>query len=138
MTIATDTSRFVLLRALFDLAREQRHALEARSVERFEALLDDREELLQRLQALTLDAAGAALPANVIPFPGVIPIEAEDALALDTLICGILEHDRHNEQLLHTMLGEVAAEVPALEDGRRSAAGYGTNVSDARFIDLVS
>lgn len=138
MTIATDTTRFVLLRALFDLAREQRHALEARAVERFEALLDDREDLLQRLQALTLDAAGEALPANVIPFPGAIPIEAEDALALDTLINGILEHDRHNERLLRSMLGEVAAELPALEDGRRGAAGYATAVSDARFIDVVS
>jgi hypothetical protein len=138
VTIATDTTRFVLLRALFDLAREQRHALEARAIERFEALLDDREELLQRIQALTLDAAGEALPANVIPFPGAIPIEAEDALALDTLINGILEHDRHNERLLNALLGEVAAELPALEDGRRGAASYGTTVSDARFIDLVS
>lgn len=138
MTTATGMTRFSLLRALFDLAREQRRALEAIDLDRFEALLDEREALLGQLQAMTLDADGEALPANVIPFPGVVPIEAEDALALDTLIRGILEHDRHNESLLGAVLGAVATELPALENARRSAAGYGTNLSDARFIDLVS
>lgn len=138
MTTAPTASRFALLRALFDLAREQRQALEADAIERFEALLDDREVLLGQLQALTLAASGEALPANVIPFPGAIPIDAEDALALDTLIRGILEHDRQNEALLGTMLGQVGADIPALEDGRRGAAGYATNVPDSRFIDLVS
>jgi len=138
MTTATGTTRFSLLRALFDLAREQRRALEAVDLERFDALLGERETLLTELQTMTLDAAGEALPSNIIPFPGVIPIEAEDALALDTLIRGILEHDRHNESLLGDILGQVGVELPALAGGRRGAAGYGTNLPDARFIDLVS
>ena len=132
------TTRFSLLRRIFDLARDQRRALEAAELERFETLLDEREALLTELQALTLDAEGEALPPNVIPFPGAIAIEAEDALALDTLIRGILEHDRHNESLLGALLGQIGSELPALEAARRSAAGYATNVSDARLIDLVS
>ena len=62
MTTATGTTRFSLLRALFDLAREQRRALEAVDLERFDALLGERETLLTELQAMTLDAAGEALP----------------------------------------------------------------------------
>jgi len=138
MTAAAGTTRFALLRSLFDLAREQRHALEASDCERFQALLDDREALLTELQAMTLDADGEPLPWNVIPFPGAVPVEAEDTLALDTLIRGILEHDKHNEELLGAMLGQIATELPMLAEGRRGAAGYGTNLSDARFIDLVS
>lgn len=139
MTTPLAATRFSLLRALFDLAREQRRALEVEALERFEAMLDEREALIAQLQALTPDAeAGGALPANVIPFPGAIGAQVEDALALDTLIRGILEHDRHNERLLASLLEQVRAELPALEDGRHGAARYGLELPGARFIDRVS
>jgi hypothetical protein len=78
------------------------------------------------------------MPGNVIPFPGALPSETDDALALDTLIRGILEHDRQNERLLTDMLEAVRAELPTLERGRQTAARYGLEVPRSGLIDRVS
>ena len=137
VTTPQTASRFALLRELFDLARAQRRALEADALDRFESLLDEREAIILRLQTLSEDAA-ADLPPNVIPFPAAPASEAEDILALDTLIRGVLEHDRHNEEMLVAMRESIRAALPALEAGRRTAARYGLQASGSRFIDHTS
>ena len=134
------TVSFQLLREVFALARTQREALERDDLAHYDALLDDREVLMRRLQQLRAESLDPAeLPANVIPFPGVAVLDEEDVLAIDTLIRGILEHDRGNEELLRGRRAAMLRDLPALDAGRRSLHGYrATAAGDARFVDRAS
>ena len=130
-------AKFELLRGIYDLARAQREALERDDLARFDALLDEREVLLGRLGRLSADPT--ELPPNVIPFPRADGDAVEDdALALDTVIQGILDYDRHNEQLLLAQRTELLESFPQLQAARRSARGYRPPGPPPRFIDRAS
>lgn len=129
-------AKFDTLRQLFDLARSQRTALEQDQIERFAELLDEREVLLRHLGALVEDAA--AMPDNVIAFPGTPPAADEDALAQETVLKGILELDRNNEALLQEKMADIQRALPAVAHARRAAAGYRIDRTPSSFINRVS
>ena len=137
MSQSTATARFMLIRELFDLARRQRTALEVDALEEFQSILDDRAGIIAQLQELTIADASAELPENVIRFPGALQQDDEDQLAIETLLRGVMEHDRHNEQLLAERMEALRVELPNLEAGRRAAARYAIEPSQ-HFIDRVS
>lgn len=130
-------AKFELLRGIYDLARAQREALERDDLARFDALLEERETLIRRLGHLAGDAS--ELPPNVVPFPRADANAVEDdALALDTVIQGILDYDHHNEQLLFAQRMELLESFPQLQAARRSARGYRPPGQPPRFIDRAS
>ncbi|TAK79385.1 MAG: flagellar protein FliT [Dehalococcoidia bacterium] len=114
--------QFELLREIFDLARAQRAGLESDDLDRVMDLMTEREVLLGRLQRLTEEQT--EVPPNVVPLPRVVSSMQEDALALDTVIRSILEHDRANEALLREKLAQVRDELPRLRRAFRAANAY--------------
>ena len=129
-------AKFELLRGVYELARAQREALERDDLARFDSLLDERQVLIERLGRLAADPG--ELPPNVIPFPRTDTHAVEDdSLALDTVIQGILDHDRHNERLLLVRRGELLDGFPGLQAARRGARAYRTATS-SRFVDRAS
>lgn len=136
MSNPTTTAKFELLRDLLDLSRAQHGALEADDLDRFEALMLERTEILQDLGLL--DSDGAPLPPNVLEFPVPLEIARDDALALDSLIQGILEQDQRNEQLLSEHMAVIRAELPRLAGGQRATSAYRMNERPSTFIDRVS
>lgn len=137
MPDATVSTRFALLREVFDLARAQRHAIQADDLGEFASLLERRQDLIDDLVALDGEDA-PVLPGNVIVFPGAVPTTDEDTLALDTLIRGILEHDRQSERLLSELMDGVRNEVAVLDQGAHAVSRYGAHEVGAGFIDRVS
>jgi hypothetical protein len=134
--VTATATRFALLREVFDLAKQQRHALDAEELERFQDLLERRQVLIDELEAISpTDEDG--LPENVILFPGPRISDDDDQLALDTLIRGILEHDRQNETILHSLLSGIRDELGQLQHGRAAVARYGSTAREG-FIDRVS
>lgn len=138
-------AKFEILRQIHELARTQRKALEHDNLDRFQHILDEREELIARLRLLnaTLDEAEAAgvlpeMPENVIAFPRASDASAEDGLAIDTVIRGILEHDRYNEAVLAEKMEEIRQALPALTEGHRATAGYRVVSTATSFIDRRS
>ena len=129
-------AKFDTLRQIFELARSQRTALEQDHVERFAELLDQRETLLRHLGALVEDAA--AVPDNVIAFPGTPAAADEDALALETVLKGIVELDHRNEALLQEKMADIQRALPAVAQGRRATAGYRVDRAPSSFINRVS
>jgi tRNA/tmRNA/rRNA uracil-C5-methylase (TrmA/RlmC/RlmD family) len=115
-------AQFHLLREIFDLARRQRASLEQDSIEEVVALMEEREAILDQLQQLAEEAAEP--PSNVVPLPGAEDYARQDAIALDTVIRGILEHDRGNEELLVEKMQAIRDELPRLRRGRQASAGY--------------
>ena len=139
MDNADAAARFRLLRDILDLTRAQQSALEEASIDRFEQLLGERAVLIDQLSVLTGEADAAdALPPNVIAFPGRERGTGEDDLALDTVLSGILYHDRRNQQLLEAMLEEIRRELPTVGAGQQAANGYRLRQETPRFIDRVS
>jgi len=114
--------QFELLRELFDLARVQRASLERDDIDTVLSLMDEREVLLDQLTSLAEEAAMA--PANLVAFPGAEDHARQDALALDTVIRGILEHDRMNQEMLEEKVTQLREELPRLQQGRRMASAY--------------
>lgn len=112
-------ARFNLLKQLFRLAQQQRTALQADQIQRFEALLDRRQGVIDALAEPPPDQ----VPANVIPFPGTAPTE-EDRMAIDTLLRGILEMDQENEVLLREKMAELGTSLRRIQRGHQAAAGY--------------
>jgi hypothetical protein len=134
--VTATATRFALLREVFDLAKQQRHALDAEELERFQELLERRQVLIDELEAISPSDEGE-LPDNVILFPGPRVSDDDDQLALDTLIRGILEHDRQNETVLHGLLDGIRGELGELQHGRAAVARYGSTAREG-FIDRVS
>ena len=129
-------AKFELLREIYDMACAQREALERDDLARFDTLLDERQVLIERLGRLS--AVPVELPPNVIPFPRADANAVEDdALALETVIQGILDNDRHNEQQLLARRSELLEGFPSLQAARRSARAYRTPPTP-RFIDRAS
>jgi hypothetical protein len=129
--------RFTLLRQLFDMAVEQRRALDEDDFASFQSVLEARGALIARLEALAADGPSAVLPGNVIPFPRAASQaeDLDDRLAIDTLIRGVLEHDQHNESVLEERLLAVQGEIRSMESGQRAVSRYGSAAEDARFIN---
>lgn len=115
-------AQFHLLREIFDLARRQRHSLEQDDIDAVLELMEEREAILAKLQEMADEAA--APPSNVVALPGAEEHARQDQIALDTVIRGILEHDRRNEELLLEKMAAIRQEMPRLRQGRRAAAGY--------------
>jgi hypothetical protein len=124
--------KFGILRRVFELAREQRDALEQDQLDRFQRILDERERLIGELRQLV--EQHGAVPENVIAFPGA----DDDTLALDAMLKGILEFDRHNEALLARKMDEIQSELPQLAEGQRAAAGYRVVRDAASYVDRRS
>ena len=114
--------QFELLREIFDLARAQRASLELDDIDRVVDLMAEREVLLTRLTKLAEEHA--EVPENVVVFPRVVDSMQQDAMALDTVIRGILEHDRQNERLLEEKMAQVRDELPRMRQAFRAAAAY--------------
>ena len=135
----------MLLREIFEITRAQEEALTEDSIERFDQLLEVRAGLIERLQEIAHEAPSATdegdeeLPENVIVFPFAPQGAAnEDALALDTLLQGILDADLRNEAALQRKLQHLRGEIPAIEAERRGAARYAVAAPAAHFIDRAS
>lgn len=114
--------QFELLREVFDLARAQRASLEHDDLDRVLDLMGEREAIIERLARLA--EAAAETPENVVTFPGSEEHAHQDSLALDTIIRGILEHDRQNEAMLFDKIQQIRDELPRLARGRRVASAY--------------
>ena len=54
------------------------------------------------------------------------------------MIQGILDYDRHNEQLLFAQRTELLESFPKLQAARRGARGYRPPGPPPRFIDRAS
>ncbi|MQA00602.1 MAG: hypothetical protein GEU80_14940 [Dehalococcoidia bacterium] len=128
--------KFAILREIFQLAQEQRDALAEDRLDRFRDLMDRRDELMEQLHALARESQD--LPANIVALPSAIEAGAEDTLALDAVLRGIMEQDAANEALLQAQMDEVSGQLPQVRQGRRAAAGYRVSQSGATYIDRVS
>jgi hypothetical protein len=135
---ASAGARFEVLREIFEVARRQRACLEQDEIEDLPALMDRRDVLVQRLQAL-LDEPDVA-PPNVIVFPSLSVADeaAQDRIALDALIRGILEHDLQSERLVRAKMDGVQSQIAPIHAGRRAAAGYRVTQPGAAYIDRAS
>ncbi|MCA9855985.1 MAG: hypothetical protein KC458_01770, partial [Dehalococcoidia bacterium] len=102
--------QFELLREVFDLARAQRASLERDDLDEVLSLMGEREVIIERLARLAEEAAET--PENVLSFPGSEEHARQDQLALDTVIRGILEHDRQNEAMLFDKIQQIREELP--------------------------
>lgn len=128
--------RFAILRQVFEIARHQRRALDGGDLTLFQRHLDEREELIARLHEM--GAVGEGLPENVIAFRSAADSDAQDRLALDTVLRGILQQDRANESLLAEMMAEIRDATPSLDVARRAAEGYRAATPSSAFIDRIS
>lgn len=120
--MANAALQFELLREIFDLARAQRASLEVDDIERVLDLMAEREVLLSRLTRMAEEHA--EVPENVVMFPRVVDSMQRDAIALDTVIRGIIEHDRQNEALLREKVAQVRDELPRVRQAFRAASAY--------------
>ncbi|MGE3962134.1 MAG: hypothetical protein AB7F65_10695 [Dehalococcoidia bacterium] len=114
--------QFELLREVFDLARAQRASLERDDLDEVLTLMGEREVIIERLARLAEEAAET--PENVVTFPGSEEHTRQDQLALDTVIRGILEHDRQNEAMLFDKIQQIRDELPRIARGKRVASAY--------------
>ncbi len=129
--------QFDVLRQIFDLSRAQRGCIERDEYDRLAELMDERDLLVAELQQLAEEEA--ALPGNVVAFPTIQEHAQQDSLALDTVIKGIIEHDRSNETLLAERMQVILDEMPAFRQGQRAVAGYrAANPEAASFMNRVS
>ena len=100
-----------------DLAREQQGALRHGQVQRFEALLERRQTLIDAVRA------PAARAANVIPFPAAAAPEAQRVQALQVLE-EIMALDRENERTLRARVTQVQESLGAVRRGRQTQQRY--------------
>ena len=129
--------QFDVLRQIFDLSRAQRGCIERDELDRLAELMDERDMLLTDLQRLAEEEA--SIPVNVVAFPTAEGVGRQDSLALDTVIKGILEHDRDNELMLAEKMRLIIQELPTFRQGQRAAAGYrSANPEASSFMNRVS
>lgn len=128
--------QFELLREIFDLARAQRASLESDDIDRVMDLMSERETILERLTRLA--EAHAEVPDNVVVFPRAVDSMQQDAIALDTVIRGILEHDRLNEALLQEKMAQVRDELPRVRQAFRAANAYRPADDSAGYLNRQS
>ncbi|MFA7249294.1 MAG: hypothetical protein WC273_06620 [Dehalococcoidia bacterium] len=129
--------QFDVLRQIFDLSRAQRSCIEREEFDRLAAMMQERDMLLAELQRLADEEA--AMPMNVVTFPTAEDRAQQDSLALDTVIKGILEHDRTNESMLAEKMRLIIEELPTFRQGQRAIAGYrSANPETSSFMNRVS
>ena len=101
------------------LATEQQEALRHGQVQRFEALLERREALIE-----ALGVSAAAVPGeNVIPFPAAAPPEKERLQALQVLQ-KIMSLDRENEKRLRARVEQVRESLGQVRRGGQAQQRY--------------
>ena len=109
------------LRAVLALAREQAAALETEALDRFDALLDERDVLMARL-AESPPSFGDA-----------------ETRALATAARELIEQDRRNQAALGDLLRQVRAELPILAASSRAASAYRVaSEAAAAYVDRAS
>ncbi len=129
-------AKLEILCEILALARAQRDALDEDQFDRFDTLLEERDVLIERLTVLVEDGE---LPANMVSFTGHSDAAMQDAMALDVVINGIVTQDRANEETLAAKMAAIREQFPALENGRRAAAGYRMAANaGASFVDRTS
>ncbi len=117
-------------RALLRMAHEQRAALEAGELDRFDRLLEERTALFERLgvddssRAARLGAEFAAAP------------EAARTAVL-TALEDVARMDAEHEALITSERRGILSELPALDAGRRAAAAYRSS-THAAYVDTAS
>ena len=136
MVSGAAVAKFALLREIYDLTRAQHRALEEDALHRFEVLLDERQLLIHRLQALAVE--DATLPDNLLLFPGAEARPVDDDIALDTVLRGILDHDRQNAELLGQKMDDLRGELLSLAADARAVAGYRTAGAPVPRLDRRS
>lgn len=128
--------QFELLREVFDLARAQRASLERDEIDQVLELMGEREAIIERLAHLVEEAAET--PENMVTFPGAEDHARQDRLALDTVIRGILEHDRQTEDLLFDKVSQIREELPRLQQGKRAASAYRPGATSGSYVSRSS
>jgi hypothetical protein len=129
-------AKLEILVEILALARAQRDALEEDQFDRFDTLLNERDALIERLAVLVEEGE---LPDNIVSFTGHSDAAVQDALALDVVITGIVTQDRANEETLAAKMAVIREQFPAIENGRRAAAGYRMAANaGASFVDRTS
>ena len=105
------------LEAIRYLAKEQQGALRHGQVQRFEALLERRQTLIDALEA------PAPAANNVILFPTAVPAETQRVRALQVLE-EIMTLDRENEETLQTRVTQVQESLGTVRRGRHAQQRY--------------
>jgi hypothetical protein len=119
-----------LLSRLLGLARAQADALAAEELDRFLALMDERETVVADLIALE----EAPPPANVLPFPTIVPRpnDPDARAALGGLLRSILRQDEENEQALRAQMDEVHGSLMRVNQGAAAGRGYAAAAGSVR------
>jgi hypothetical protein len=124
MTSITTLHKHQLLNHLLGLVREQAKALQADDLDRFLALMDEREEIIAELGAADADPA----PANVIPFPAIAPsnVSSDVEMTMRYLLRAILEEDDENVRLLQAQMNDLHVAIARTVRSRAAGGGYAT------------
>jgi hypothetical protein len=124
-----------LLNQLLGLVREQRKALEAEDLDRFLALLDEREAVIADLSATD----SGVTPANVVPFPAMTPsnVSTDVEMAMRRLLRTILTEDEENVHLLHTQMDDLKDALERTARNRVAGGGYATAMLGGRIRSMV-
>ncbi len=127
------SERFAVLKEIFQLAGEQRLALDADDIERFHQLLGEREALIARL--VVVDES--ELPKNVIRFRGTRAEDADydDETAISVVLRGILDQDAENELRIRTKIGEVQEAMQRIGRGIGVARRYKGYTDESVALD---
>lgn len=132
-TLAAD-ERFALLKQLFDLAQQQKSALDGEDVERFMQLLAEREPLLAALAGRDEEER----PSNVVSISRARPSEeasADTETAIGILLRAVIDQDAENELLLRAKLGEVQDAITRVSRGAAMVRMYRQPEHAARGLD---
>ncbi len=119
-----------IARELLALAEEQRVALEDGALDRFDALLEHRAALLERL--------GGGSSAQAGQLPAVFAHERDEAQALVATLGAVAEIDEQNARALADQRRGILDELPALNAGSRAAAAYRSASTSAAYVDTAS
>ncbi len=117
-------------RELLRLAQEQRVALEAGALDRFDRLLQERATLFERL--------GADDPAQAAGLAAEFAAAAEPArAAVLTALADLARVDAENEAHIVSERRDILDALPAIDAGRRAAAAY-RSITPAAYVDTAS
>lgn len=126
--------RFALLKQLFDLAQQQKAALDEEDVERFMHLLGEREPLLYALSGRDAEE----LPSNVVSINRGRPSDessVDTETAIGILLRAVIDQDAENELLLRAKLGEVQDAITRVSRGAAMVRMYRQPEQAARGLD---
>ena len=103
--------RVGLYEAIRRMALAQREAVRADDLDRFYALLQERERLIEKAETVQQE------------------LDGDDQATAGGLVRDILRIDQETEELLMAKIEEARAELGGMAVGRRAVAAYGRNIS---------